>query len=71
MLVLIQGTGTTRIGETETSVGESDLSFVPSGVYHNFINDGSGPLKRYTTYSPPEHEAGVQHKTVAADAAEH
>ena len=72
VLIFVQGTGKARIGKTETSVGEGDLSFVPSGVYHNFINDGAGPLKLYTTYSPREHEAGVQHKTKAeADAAEH
>lgn len=71
VLIFVQGTGKAQIGETETIVREGDLSFVPSGVYHNFINDGSGPLKLYTMYSPPEHEAGVRHKTKAeADTAE-
>ena len=72
VLVFVQGSGKALIGETKTAVGEGDLSFVPSGVHHNFINDGSGPLKLYTTYSPPEHEPGTRHETKSeADAAEH
>jgi mannose-6-phosphate isomerase-like protein (cupin superfamily) len=71
VLIFVEGTGKAIIGKTETSVGEGYLSFVPSGAYHNFINDGSGPLKLYTTYSPPEHEPGVEHETKAeADADE-
>ena len=63
--------GKALIGGTETRVGEGHLSFVRSGVHHNFINGGSGPLKRYTLYAPPEHAPGLSHKTKAeADADE-
>ena len=72
VLIFVEGRGKARIGDTETSVEEGDLSFVPSGAYHNFINDGPGPLKLFTTYSPPEHEAGVEHDSKAeAEANEH
>ena len=71
VLIFVEGRGKALIGESETSVGEGDLSFVPSGVYHNFINNGSGPLKLYTMYSPPEHEPGIEHESKAeADANE-
>ncbi len=72
VLIFVEGSGKAMIGDTETAVREGDLSFVPSGAYHNFINDGAGPLKLYTMYAPPEHDAGVRHGTKAeADAAEH
>ena len=72
VLVFVAGSGKARIGDNETPVREGDLSFVPSGAYHNFVNDGSGPLKLFTTYSPPEHAAGVEHGTKdEAEADEH
>ena len=71
VLIFVAGTGKAKIGETVTAVGEGHMSFVPSGAYHNFINDGQGPLKLYTMYSPPEHEAGIEHATKSeADAHE-
>lgn len=63
VLVFVEGTGKAQIGGIESNVKEGDLSFVPSGVHHNFINTGTGPLKLYTLYSPPEHEAGVEAST--------
>jgi mannose-6-phosphate isomerase-like protein (cupin superfamily) len=72
VLIFVAGTGKAQIGDTVTSVGEGHLSFVPSGAFHNFINDGAGPLKLFTMYGPPEHEAGIEHATKAvADAHEH
>jgi mannose-6-phosphate isomerase-like protein (cupin superfamily) len=45
---------------------------VPSGVWHNLVNTGDGPLKVYSLYSPPEHPDGTVHRTKAnALAAEH
>jgi mannose-6-phosphate isomerase-like protein (cupin superfamily) len=44
---------------------------IPAGTHHNVINTGSGPLKLYTLYTPPEHPDGTIHKTKAeADAYE-
>lgn len=69
ILIFVQGTGKAKIGEAETKIGEGDLCFVPSGAYHNFTNTGTGPLKLYTTYSPPEHAPGTEHVSKAeADA---
>ncbi|KMK67501.1 cupin domain-containing protein [Puniceibacterium sp. IMCC21224] len=71
LLWFVEGTGRAKIGETEYDFGEGDLSIVPSGTYHNFRNTGSGPLKLYTTYSPPEHEPGEKYATKKeADSAE-
>lgn len=66
VLIFVEGSGKARIGDSESSVGAGDLSFVPSGVRHDFINDGSGALKLYTMYAPPEHAPGTQHATKAA-----
>ncbi|MEO0420895.1 MAG: cupin domain-containing protein [Pseudomonadota bacterium] len=72
VLVFVQGTGKAVLGEEEREVGAGDLAFVTSGTYHNFINTGSGPLKLYTLYGPPEHPAGTEHATRAeAEADEH
>ena len=32
---------------------------VPAGTKHNIIDTGSGPLKLYTLYAPPNHRDGV------------
>jgi len=74
VLIFVEGQGTAKIGDTETGIQAGDLSFVPSGEFHNFVNTGSGMLKLYTMYAPPEHEVGTEHETKAeaeADPAEH
>jgi len=69
LLYFVAGTGLATIGEVETEVADGDVSIVPSGTFHNFRNTGSGMLKLFTTYSPPEHEPGTEHATKAdADA---
>jgi mannose-6-phosphate isomerase-like protein (cupin superfamily) len=69
LLYFVAGSGVARIGETECEIADGDVSIVPSGVFHNFRNTGSGMLKLFTTYSPPEHEPGTEHDTKAeADA---
>lgn len=65
VLIFVAGTGKAKIGDTVAAVGEGQMSFVPSGAFHNFIKNGKGPLKLYTMYSPPEHEAGTEHATKA------
>lgn len=71
LLMFVEGEGIAKIGEVETPVREGDLSFVPSGYYHNFKNTGSVPLKLYTTYSPPEHDEGTEHHTKAEADSDH
>jgi len=71
LLYFVSGTGVAKIGETEFEVADGDVSMVPSGIFHNFRNTGSGMLKLFTTYSPPEHELAAEHATKAeADADE-
>ena len=65
------GNGLAKIGDVETDVADGDASIVPSDEFHNFRNTGSGMLKLFTTYSPPEHAPGTEHETKAdADADE-
>lgn len=71
LLMFVEGEGLAKIGDVEVSVKEGDLSFVPSGVFHNFKNTGPGALKLYTTYSPPEHDEGTEHHTKADADADH
>ena len=71
LLYFVAGTGVAKIGDVENEVADGDVSIVPSGAFHNFRNTGSGMLKLFTTYSPPEHEPGTEHVTKAeADADE-
>ncbi len=65
----VTGKGKAKIGDEEIDVADGDVSIVPPGKYHDFRNTGSGMLRLFTTYSPPEHEPGTEHKT--KDDAEH
>ena len=65
LLYFVEGTCTATLGEDEKECGAGEVAIVPSGKYHNFVNTGSGPLKLYTTYSPPEHKPGKEHDTKA------
>ena len=73
-----QGSGRVTFGPSadqveETHDVEDDWAvIVPGGVWHNVINTGTGDLKLYSLYAPPEHPADTVHRTKAeADAAEH
>lgn len=44
-------------------VGPGRLVHVPAGTRHNFVNEGSGDLKLYTVYAPPQNAPGTIHKT--------
>ena len=71
LLYFVAGSGVAKIAGVEADVADGDVSIVPSGRFHNFRNTGSGMLKLFTTYSPPEHDAGTEHETKAeADADE-
>lgn len=71
LLYFVAGSGVAKIGEVESNIADGDVSIVPSGTFHNFRNTGSGMLKLFTTYSPPEHAPGTEHETKAeADADE-
>jgi len=56
----------------EREVEDDWVILVPAGTWHNVVNVGTGPLKVYALYAPPEHPHGTVHATKAeADAAEH
>jgi mannose-6-phosphate isomerase-like protein (cupin superfamily) len=60
------------LGDDEQDVEDDWAVIVPSGVRHNVVNTGDGPLKVYSLYAPPEHPDGTVHRTKAeSDAAEH
>jgi mannose-6-phosphate isomerase-like protein (cupin superfamily) len=73
-----RGQGRVELGSTEERIDEThDIQddwaiVIPAGVWHNVVNTGTGDLKLYSLYSPPQHSAGTVHRTKAeAQAAEH
>ena len=65
------GTGEVLIGDTWSPVGAHFGVVVPGGARHNVRNTGTGALKFYTIYGPPEHVDGTIHKTAAEPGAAH
>jgi mannose-6-phosphate isomerase-like protein (cupin superfamily) len=73
-----EGRARVELGLTEDAIDEThDVEddwavIVPAGVWHNVVNTGTGDLKLYSLYSPPEHPPDTVHETKAdAEAAEH
>lgn len=62
ILVFVQGNGEAIINGQKYPIKEGTLAFVPADTPHNFINTGNTDMKLYTTYSPPNHYAGVLQK---------
>jgi mannose-6-phosphate isomerase-like protein (cupin superfamily) len=65
-----QGQGRAELGRTEEIEETYDVEddwaiIVPAGTWHNVVNTGSGELKLYSIYSPPEHPDGTVHRTKA------
>jgi mannose-6-phosphate isomerase-like protein (cupin superfamily) len=64
-----EGTGAAVLDGVRTEIRAGFAVVVPAGTRHNIINTGSGPMKLYTIYAPPNHRDGVVHRTRAeADA---
>ena len=73
-----QGQARVELGRSKDQIDEKQdveddwAIIVPAGVWHNVVNTGTGEVKLYSLYSPPEHPDGTVHKTKAdAEAAEH
>lgn len=62
-----EGEGAVDIDGTANRVEDDFAVIVPAGARHNVRNTGSGPLRLYTIYGPPEHKDGVV-QTTKADA---
>ena len=60
-----EGTGEAVLDGIHTPISAGFVVLVPAGTKHNIINTGSGPLKVYTLYAPPNHRDGVVHQTRA------
>lgn len=60
-----EGVGEAVLDGARTSLSAGFAVLVPAGSNHNIINTGSGPLKLYTLYAPPNHKDGVVHHTRA------
>lgn len=66
-----QGQGIAKMGSSkdnlnfERRVSSGYAIFIPAGTWHNLINTGSGPLKVYSIYAPPQHPKGTVHQTKA------
>jgi mannose-6-phosphate isomerase-like protein (cupin superfamily) len=66
-----EGTGRITIDGVAHMVRADDAVIVPQGARHNVECTGSGPLKLYTIYGPPEHKDKVVHRTCAEANAAH
>ncbi|MEX2547057.1 MAG: cupin domain-containing protein [Chloroflexota bacterium] len=74
VLAFVEGTGVAILEGEESLVGPDRLVHVPAGMRHNFVNRGSGDLRLFTVYAPPQHAPGTIHKTKSeadADEADH
>ena len=58
-----QGEGVISIDGVDHAVKDDDGVIVPQGARHNVRATGTGPLKLYTIYGPPEHVDGTVHAT--------
>ena len=65
------GRGTVYIDGAANQVEDDFAVIVPAGARHNVVNTGSGPLKLYTLYAPPEHKDKVVHKDKAQAEQDH
>lgn len=74
VLAFVEGEGVATLDGEDSPVGPDRLVHVPAGTRHNFVNTGSGDLRLYTVYAPPQHAVGTIHRTKAdadADKADH
>jgi mannose-6-phosphate isomerase-like protein (cupin superfamily) len=65
------GQGKVVLDGVETEIEAEFAVVIPAGTKHNVINTGSGELKLYSIYSPPEHRDGTIHATKADEKEEH
>lgn len=47
----------------DKTIGDDWIMMIPAGYWHKIINVGQEPLKVYTLYGLPVHEAGTVHET--------
>jgi mannose-6-phosphate isomerase-like protein (cupin superfamily) len=57
LYVILQGSGTVRIGEERENLSVGDAAFAPSGVVHSIRNPGPERLVVMTVMAPPPRSA--------------
>ncbi|MBX4215624.1 cupin domain-containing protein [Candidatus Parcubacteria bacterium] len=62
-LFIFSGVGRAEVGGDSRTVHPGDVIVVKPGTKHNFLNEGTAPLKLYTVYAPPNHLDGTVHRT--------
>jgi mannose-6-phosphate isomerase-like protein (cupin superfamily) len=60
-----EGSGEAVLDGVRTAIRAGFAVVIPAGTNHNIINTGTGPMKLYTLYAPPNHIDGVVHHTRA------
>ena len=65
-----KGEGKSIVDGVEYPVTDGTAILVPAGARHNILNTGTGALKLYTVYAPPNHIDGRVHHTKADAAAD-
>jgi mannose-6-phosphate isomerase-like protein (cupin superfamily) len=65
------GNGQVDIDDNTYDVTDGSGVIVPAGARHNVRNTGSGPLRLYTLYGPPEHVDRLVEATRAEAMATH
>lgn len=63
ILFFVEGKGQGILNGQAHNFEAGDVSFVPAGTEHNFINTGNVNLRLYTVYSPPNHPLETLHQT--------
>ncbi len=74
VLAFVDGEGVSILEGEEAPIWPGRVVHVPAGTRHNFVNRGTGALKLWTVYAPPQHAQGTIHRTKAdadADEADH
>lgn len=66
-----EGEGEAILNGVIHNIKADDAVVIPKGTRHNIVNTGTGPLKLYTIYSPPEHKDGTIEHTKADEHEEH
>lgn len=57
-----KGTATVYLDDKKIKLKREDFIIIPPKTKHNLINTGSGDLKIYNIYSPPEHPENLVQK---------
>lgn len=66
-----EGVAMVSVNESIYTLKDGDAVIIPAGAQHNVVNTGSGILKLYTLYAPPEHKDGALQKTKADEREEY